>query len=388
MKLFQAMNKRSLSLVKANDAYKNHVLTINESMVSVLNSQLPNMPITPANYGDFARCLTYAQTDALLWVNNVLTPLLSNPKTIVNRQKNINAIFEDAIKNANHLVVDPKANFVRDILISDLELLQDQFEMISIMLETTVDSITVFKNRIPEIAKELRHIVDLSKESVGVDRNKIDKLNKEIQQLNDDIKKLSLEIAGLAITDGIAVILGSVATIAAWPFGLVSWLVLGPAIFVASTFIVLDSIEIYNDKKKIEAAQGDVNDLESSIVVLDNLAIQFEEMSNNVSLLESHAQAVLNEWLLLEQDTKDALEAIKASLNNTDNDNFQTVCEDLENAQTEWNNVYMQASLLNIDIYINDAQLEAGMSQSEIESATQNGKTVTIFEYYNRKKIS
>lgn len=48
----------------------------------------------------------------------------------------------------------------------------------------------------------------------------------------------------------------------------------------------------------------------------------------------------------------------------------------------------MQASLLNIDIYINDAQLEAGMSQSEIESATQNGKTVTIFEYYNRKKIS
>lgn len=98
MKLFQAMNKRSLSLVKANDAYKNHVLTINESMVSVLNSQLPNMPITPANYGDFARCLTYAQTDALLWVNNVLTPLLSNPKTIVNRQKNINAIFEDAIK--------------------------------------------------------------------------------------------------------------------------------------------------------------------------------------------------------------------------------------------------------------------------------------------------
>lgn len=85
---------------------------------------------------------------------------------------------------------------------------------------------------------------------------------------------------------------------------------------------------------------------------------------------------------------KDALEAIKASLNNTDNDNFQTVCEDLENAQTEWNNVYMQASLLNIDIYINDAQLEAGMSQSEIESATQNGKTVTIFEYYNRKKIS
>lgn len=182
--------------------------------------------------------------------------------------------------------------------------------------------------------------------------------------------------------------MGSVATIAAWPFGLVSWLVLGPAIFVASTFIVLDSIEIYNDKKKIEAAQGDVNDLESSIVVLDNLAIQFEEMSNNVSLLESHAQAVLNEWLLLEQDTKDALEAIKASLNNTDNDNFQTVCEDLENAQTEWNNVYMQASLLNIDIYINDAQLEAGMSQSEIESATQNGKTVTIFEYYNRKKIS
>lgn len=98
--------------------------------------------------------------------------------------------------------------------------------------------------------------------------------------------------------------MGSVATIAAWPFGLVSWLVLGPAIFVASTFIVLDSIEIYNDKKKIEAAQGDVNDLESSIVVLDNLAIQFEEMSNNVSLLESHAQAVLNEWLLLEQDTK------------------------------------------------------------------------------------
>lgn len=284
--------------------------------------------------------------------------------------------------------MDPKANFVRDILISDLELLQGQFEMISIMLETTVDSITVFKNRIPEIAKELRHIVDLSKESVGVDRNKIDKLNKEIQQLNDDIKKLSLEIAGLAITDGIAVILGSVAAIAAWPFGLVSWLVLGPAIFVASTFIVLDSIEIYNDKKKIEAAQGDVNDLESSIVVLDNLAIQFEEMSNNVSLLESHAQAVLNEWLLLEQDTKDALEAIKASLNNTDNDNFQTVCEDLENAQTEWNNVYMQASLLNIDIYINDAQLEAGMSQSEIESATQNGKTVTIFEYYNRKKIS
>lgn len=90
--------------------------------------------------------------------------------------------------------MDPKANFVRDILISDLELLQGQFEMISIMLETTVDSITVFKNRIPEIAKELRHIVDLSKESVGVDRNKIDKLNKEIQQLNDDIKSYLLKL--------------------------------------------------------------------------------------------------------------------------------------------------------------------------------------------------
>jgi len=120
---------------------------------------------------------------------------------------------------------------------------------------------------------------------------------------------------------------------------------------------------------------------------LDNLTIQFEEMSENVSTLESHAQAVLDEWLIIEQDAKDAIKAILASLIDTNNTDYNAVKEDLENAQKEWENVYMQAQLLNIEIDINDAELSPGMSQAEVKSALEKGNTMSILEYYRRKRV-
>ena len=150
MKLYQTLSNRSLSLLKKNEEYKKHVLTVNELMIALLNSKLPSMLVTPPNYGEFAMHLVRAKNESLSWVNNVLTPLLENPKTITNRQKSISYIFEDAITHAKSLVQDPSTSFSRDILLDDLNTLKQQFYLITIILESTVESIKKFKSHIPE----------------------------------------------------------------------------------------------------------------------------------------------------------------------------------------------------------------------------------------------
>ena len=87
----------------------------------------------------------------------------------------------------------------------------------------------------PSLATNLQTIATDSTKAANADQAQIDKLNADIDKLHDEIKSLTAAISGLGIADGIALTLGIVATIAAFPEGALVWFVLGPAIAVAST---------------------------------------------------------------------------------------------------------------------------------------------------------
>ena len=102
----------------------------------------------------------------------------------------------------------------------------------------------------PALAAALQAVADKSAHDAGADQPKIQALLDDIDALQADIKSNTAAIVALAITDGIALTLGTVATIALWPVGAPVWFVMGPVVAVATYEIAMDAINIENDKKR------------------------------------------------------------------------------------------------------------------------------------------
>lgn len=383
MYLAKAIQKNATSLGQAQMTYKENVVTVNTLVTNVLASKLPTLNEYPPDWGEFTEAYLAATGAALNWVNDVMARLLYVPAEIQGYNTIISTLLQNATNQAQTLVTQPTNAQALAILTEDLTNLSQQLNIITTFISGAITNIQKFKDQLPNMATQLQTIAAKSIKDSQADQAQITQLNADIANLNDDISSLTAAIVGLAIADGIALTIGVVATIALWPVGALVWFALGPAVAVATTFIALDAIQIKNDKAAIEAKQQLITGITADVATLSILANSYSAMATQAEAIETNLQAILVEWQTLETDVNTAVADIVKAGQSKDASAFSDVVTDLNAAATEWTAAYNQAGELNIQINVNTAQLQYGMSSSEVQTALAGGQTMDIITYYN-----
>lgn len=383
MALAYAIKKNAVSLAVKQLSYKQNVVAVNTLITSVLSSSLPTLNQNPPDWNDFVSAYEKADAGALTWVNNVMARLLNVPDDVKSYNSNITQLLANAKLQAQTLESNPANKPAIDALNADLTNLNSTFGLVVTFITGALNAIKGFKDELPAMATNLQSIADSSTKAANADQAQIDKLNSDIDNLHNEIKSLTAALIGLGIADGIALTLGTVATIAAFPEGALVWFVLGPVVAVATTYIAIDALKIKADKAAIEADEQQISGLTADVSTLHILPKNFAAMSAQTVEIENNLQAILLEWQTLESDVNTAVSDIKSAVADTGSANFTAVVSELEDASSEWSAAYQQAGDLHLDLNVNDAELSVGMSSADVQAALAKGNKVDIIKYYN-----
>ncbi|GAB2885080.1 enterotoxin (HBL) [Microbulbifer echini] len=381
--LAKAFKHSAQSIRDTQNTYKQNVVAINTLVTNVLSSSLPTLNQNPPDWSDFVAAYTQANTDALDWVNNVLARLLDVPGEVQGYNGIISQLLQDALTQANTLKVDPSNASALNILKNDLNSITTQLGLVSTFINGALQAIQGFQDKLPDMATQLQSIADKSVQDAQADETKINDLKKDIKNLQADIKSLTASIVALGIADATAISLGTVASIVAFPEGLLTWFVMGPVAAVATTFIALDAAKIVADQKSIQAKQAEMDLVTADVSTLQMLSQSFGQLAEESQQVEENLQAVLQEWQTLENDVSSAISDIHTAISDEEGANYTAVINDLNDAVTEWNDAYSQAGSLYLDLNVNNAELKIGMSSDDVQSVFASGETVGVIEYYN-----
>ncbi|HWF04305.1 MAG TPA: enterotoxin (HBL) [Candidatus Angelobacter sp.] len=382
--LVQAIRQRKQSLGDAQNTYKQNVVAVNTLITSVLSSSLPTLHQNPPDWAQFVAAYEQANSGALNWVNTVMARLLDVPADVQGYNNIISQLLQDAKTQGTTLVSQPNNSVALLALTNDLSGLSGQMNLVVTFISGAVTAIQNFGNVLPGMATQLQTIATKSANDANVDKAQIAKFNADIQKLHADISSLTAAIVALSIADGIALTLGGVITVAAWPIGALVWLMLGPAVAVATTYIALDAKQIVADKAQITQDQTAITGLTADVATLQLLSTNFGNMAAQTQVIEANLRAILQEWQTLESDINAAISDIQTAISDKNAANFTAVVNDVTGAITEWNEAYAQAGSLTLDLQVTDAQLQVGMSQSQVQAALAGSQTTSIIAYYNR----
>ncbi len=384
MELAHAIKRNGSSLAQAQNTYKQNVVEVNNVVLAVINSKLPTLLHKPPDWQEFVTAYTKAESEAMDWVNNVIVRLIDVPDEVRSYNATISMLLQDARSQAVTLVDDPSDKKALQIMNDDFDRLIRQFGFVTTFISGAIDHIRKFQDVLPDMAVQLESIAQMSSKDAQADQEQIEQLKEDVKRLQDEISSLSAQIVALGIADLAAITLGTVATIAAWPVGAIAWLFAGPAIAAATTFIALDAMKIKADKAKIEADQELMSELTADVATLHLLADNYSNLAEQSKEVEKNLQAVLDEWQNLESDVVAAVTDIRTAISDAQSANFNAVRDDIDDAISEWNAAYEQAGNLHLDLEVNNAQIELGMSSDDVSNAMKGGRTMGIIEYYNR----
>jgi chromosome segregation ATPase len=384
MALAQAISKNALSLAVKQTTYRENVVAVNTLITSVLSSNLPTLNQNPPDWKEFQSAFEAADTGALSWVKNVMARLLDVPDDVKSYNATIAQLLADAKSQAQTLETDPTNKTALQTLNTDLNNVSNTLNLVVTFISGALTAIKNFKDELPTLATNLQTIADKSAKDASADQAQIDKLNQDIDSLKAEIKSLTASIVALAVVDGIALTLGIVATIAAFPEGALVWFVLGPAVIAATAVIAIDGVKITADKKLIESDEQQITGLTADVAALQVLSKNFASMSAEATDIETNLQAILAEWQTLESDVNAAVSDIVEAVSDASSANFTAVVSELDDAMTQWAAAYKQSGDLHLELNVNSAQLQVGMTQDQILAATGAAPTVDINKYYNQ----
>jgi hypothetical protein len=382
--LAQAIKVGLPRFVAANTTYQTNVCVVNTYVNSVMSSTLPTVPVQPTDWSSYVTAWEQANTIALQWVNTCMARLLEVPQDVQNYNSAITALLQDAVAQTNALIANPNNAAAKIALQSDLTVLPQQLQLVENFVSGAISALQGFQDQLPNMAAELTQISNLAIADNNADQAQIQDLQNKIQQLQSDVSSLTAAIIGLSIADGVALTLGIVASIAAFPVGLLTWFALGPAVAVATTYIALDAVQLKADKALIDQDQQQMSDLTASCSVLATLSTTYTSLASQSQTIQTALQAVLAEWQTLSSDIAVAITDIQAALTDDNAANYPAVLADLQEAQGEWTAAYTQAGALVLNLQVNTASLQIGMSQDQVQSALAGGKTLDLITYFNQ----
>ncbi|WP_205417425.1 hypothetical protein [Trinickia diaoshuihuensis] len=382
--LAQAIAKGLPSFVDANMNYLQNVCIVNTYVNNVMSSTLPVVPVQPKDWDKYVSAWEQADGIALQWVNTCMARLLQVPQEVQGYNGAITNLLQDAITQTNALIVNPNNQAAKIALNQDLTALPQQLQVVESFISGAITALQGFQDQLPTMAAQLTQLSNLAIADNQADQRQIQRLQQDIEQLQNDIDSRTSTIIGLAIADGAILTLGVVSSIVFFPAGLLTWFVLGPAVAVATTVIALDAEQIKADKALIGQDQSQMNELTASCAVLAIMSTTYTTFANQSEQIQAALQAVLAEWQALSSDIATSITDIQTAVNDECNNNYQAVLTDLNGAAEEWEAADTQAASLVLTLNVNNAQLQIGMSQNQVQSALAGGQTYDVITYFNQ----
>ncbi|KVP72267.1 enterotoxin (HBL) [Burkholderia ubonensis] len=383
MALHLAFSKRAQTLGAAQVAYKQSVIFVNTEATGIYSSKLGVLNTLPPDWQDYLTAHRNARSHASDWIDNVMGRLLDVPADVQGYNDSISMALQDAKYQAQLLITNSANKGAKSALKADLDAVKRTVSLVLNFVSGTLSALQSYQSEVPKMAEQLQSIANKSSADAGADQAKIDALNDAIDQLKADIKSLTTQIVALSIADGIAIVLGVVATIAAWPVGALAWLVLGPVVAVATTFIALDAEKIKTDKALIESKQSEITGISQDVAVLQGMAKQYGDFAKQTTDVQSNLENVVAEWQTLDNDVTSAVKDIQAAIADQQAPNYQAVADDLDKAIAAWTAAYNQAGSLVLEINVNNAPLSPGMSGQEVQTALAAGQITDLITYFN-----
>lgn len=383
MSIASAIRKNAEPLGVAQTGYKENVAIVNTYVNQVLSSKIPALKLPPKNWPQFVTTYEKAGAEALTWVNGVMARLIDVPLEVADFNSSISLSLAEAKAQAHTLVSEPQDAAALRALEADLKALTTQLGTVTAYISGALQEVEKFSDTMPELAKNLEALASEAMADSKVDQAKINELNSDVETLRQEIRSLTAELVGLGVADGVALTVGIAVTIAAWPFGAVVWLVMGPVVVAASTFIAIYSVQLKNAKAKIESDQAEMGEVEADVATLKLLSSSYGSMARESSTIEAGLAQVLAAWRVLESDVVAAVGDVQAAIAGADSKAFAAVEQEIGAAITEWDAAYAAAGGLVLEINVNPAPLTVGMSPEEVKSTLAGGKTIGLIDYFN-----
>jgi hypothetical protein len=384
MAIQRAVTNNVVKLTAGATQYQTNVLAVSQYVSGVMNSKLPTLLNPVTDWDDYVTAYVAAKSAAMSWVDNVLEQLNTVPNTIIGYNTAVQGLFQNSIQLANRLIVDPGDQSAKGFLLGNINLSISQMAYYESLVSGVMQRLQSFKDTVPQQASNLRAIADLATQDQRVDQDQINSLSQDISNANAEINSLTAAIVGLAIADGVAVILGVVAVAVAGPIGMVTWIFLGAAVAAATTFIVIDSIKINELKHLIEAKQASMDSYTADVAALVNTTTVFQQFADQAAAIEDNLQQILAAWNQINTE----LEKVQNDLNTASSDytatQWQAVKDDFVAALNDWNTVIADVGKLNIVVQANTAQLTLGMSSSDVQAAMAQGTTTDFMSYIKK----
>ena len=378
-----AIRKHKPLVAQTTSDYQTNVVTVNTYVNNVLSSSLPTVTPQPKDWPDYVTAWEQASSDALTWVNQCMARLLSVPQDVENYNPIISALLADAITQTNTLIANPGNQAALAALTNDLQQIPGQLAVVETFIAGAIQALQNFQDVLPSMATQLQSLSNLAAADNKADQAQIATLQAQVNQLQSDINLLTAAIIGLAIADAIALTLGIVASIVAFPVGLLSWFIFGPIVAVTTTYIALDAEQIVADKAAIDQTQGQMSEITAACAVLATMSTTYGNLATQSQTIQTALQAVLAAWQAMAGDITVAITDAQTAITDATAGNFQSVLADLQSAQTEWQSTDTQAGSLVVNLQVNNAQLQVGMSQDAVGSALQGGQVVNLITYFN-----
>jgi len=384
MVISAAVRNNIVSLSSGCTQYKTNVILVSQYVSGVMNTGLPVLLNPVPDWNTYETAYVAAKSSAMAWVNTVLEKLNTVPNTIVGYNDAVHTLFDNAIQNANTLIANPTDPSARMFLLNDINSAISNMNFFESQIAGVITTLQSFKESLPQQASNLQAIANAATKDQRADQDQISALSQKIDEANAEIKSLTAAIVGLAIADGVAIVLGVVAVAVAGPIGMVTWIFLGAAVAVASIYIAIDATKIKALKDQIEAYQKSMSSFTADVAALTNTAKVFKQFADQAQAIEDNLQQILDAWSALKAELTVVQNELHTASSDYTQEKWQSVKTDFENALADWNTFVASVGQLDITVQGNTAKLQLGMSSAEVQAAMAAGQTTDFITYINQ----
>lgn len=384
MVISAAVRNNIVSLSSGCTQYKTNVILVSQYVSGVMNTSLPVLLNPVPDWNTYETAYVAAKSSAMAWVNTVLEKLNTVPNTIVGYNDAVHTLFGNAIQNANTLIANPTDPSARMFLLNDINSAISNMNFFESQIAGVITTLQSFKESLPQQASNLQAIANAATKDQRADQDQISALSQKIDEANAEIKSLTAAIVGLAIVDGVAIVLGVVAVAVAGPIGMITWIFLGAAVAVASIYIAIDATKIKALKDQIEAYQKSMSSFTADVAALTNTANIFKQFADQAQAIEDNLQQILDAWSTLKAELTVVQNELHTASSDYTQEKWQSVKTDFENALADWNTFVASVGQLDITVQGNTAKLQLGMSSAEVQAAMTAGQTTDFITYINQ----
>jgi chromosome segregation ATPase len=350
-------------------------------MTTVIAATLPVLNQLPSNWRAVTAAYEQAREDALVWTNEVYAQLQETPDEVADKNDIISKVLADAIIQAQTLIASPSDSTAKNLLNADLKSLKNKFTIVNTFISDCISTFNQFGYAtLPDAANQLLAVSNEAYEDYKIDKQKIEEYQKQIDDLKAEITQLAISIG---INSGAIAVELTLGVAYCAETGGISLLVAGFAIAASATFIGLDAEQLKEDQADLITLHAEMDSTTQDAASLQSTADTYKLLADQITALGTSVDEISSAWNAVEADITTAIDDLTNAVSDVGFDDFQSVYNDLVDAQTAWNNTYAATQLLQVNILGNTANLTIGMTSADVAGQIQANMSIDFVVYIN-----